>query len=31
MNIYMSLIGQNARKASLDKVNSKTKNRILKR
>ena len=31
MNRYMSLIGQNARKASLDKVNSKTKNKILKR
>ena len=27
----MSLIGQNARKASLDKVNSRTKNKILKR
>ena len=31
MSRYMSLIGQNARKASLDKVNSKTKNKILKR
>ena len=27
----MNLIGQNARKASLDKVNSRTKNKILKR
>ena len=31
MSKYMRLIGQNARKASLDKVNSKTKNKILKR
>ena len=31
MSRYMSLIGQNARKASLDRVNSKTKNKILKR
>ena len=31
MSRYMSLIGQNARKASLDKINSKTKNKILKR
>ena len=31
MSRYMSLIGQNARKASLDKVNSKTKNKVLKK
>ena len=31
MSKYMRLIGQNARKASLDKINSKTKNKILKR
>ena len=31
MSKYMSLIGQNARKASLDKVNSKTKNKVLKK
>ena len=31
MSRYMRLIGQNARKASLNKVNSKTKNKILKR
>ena len=31
MSRYMSLIGQNARKASLEKINSKTKNKILKR
>ncbi len=31
MSRYMSLIGQNARKALLDKINSKTKNKILKR
>ena len=31
MSRYMSLIGQNARKASLNKVNSRTKNKILKR
>ena len=31
MSKYMSLIGQNARKASLDKINSKTKNKILKK
>ena len=31
MSRYMRLIGQNARKASLDKVNSKTKNKVLKK
>ena len=31
MSRYMSLIGQNARKASLDKMNLKTKNKILRR
>ena len=31
MSRYISLIGQNARKASLKKINSKTKNKILKR
>ena len=31
MSRYLGLIGQNARKASLDKVNSKNKNKILKR
>jgi len=31
MSKYMRLIGQNAKKASLDKINSKTKNKILKR
>ena len=31
MSRYLGLIGQNAKKASLDKVNSKNKNKILKR
>ena len=31
MSKYMNHIGQNARKACLDKINSKTKNKILKR
>ena len=31
MSRYMNLIGQNARKASLQKVNTKTKNKVLKR
>jgi len=31
MNQYMNLIGQNARKASLKKINTKVKNKILKR
>ena len=31
MNQYMNLIGQNAKKASLEKINTKTKNKILKR
>jgi len=28
---YMNLIGQNAKKASLEKINTKTKNKVLKR
>ena len=31
MSQYMNLIGQNARKASLEKINTKVKNKILKR
>ena len=31
MSQYMNLIGQNARKASLEKINTKTKNKILKK
>ena len=31
MNNYMNLIGQNARKASLEKINTKLKNQILKK
>ena len=31
MSQYMSLIGQNARKASLEKITTKTKNKILKK
>ena len=31
MSKYMNLIGQNARKASLEKINTKVKNKILKR
>ena len=31
MNQYMNLIGQNARKASLKKINTKIKNKVLKR
>ena len=31
MNKYMYLIGKNARKASLEKINTKVKNKILKR
>ena len=31
MNHYMNLIGQNARKASLKKINTKIKNKVLKR
>ena len=31
MNQYMNILGQKARKASLQKVNSKVKNKILKR
>ena len=31
MNKYMNLIGQNAKKASLEKVNTSVKNKILKR
>ena len=31
MNQYMNLIGKNARKASLEKINTKVKNKILKR
>ena len=31
MSQYMNLIGQNARKASLEKINTKLKNKILKR
>ena len=31
MSQYMSLIGKNAKKASLEKINTKTKNKILKR
>ena len=31
MSQYMSLIGQNARKASLKKITTKTKNKILKK
>jgi glutamate-5-semialdehyde dehydrogenase len=31
MNGYMNLIGKNAKKASLEKINTKVKNRILKR
>ena len=31
MNRYMNLIGQNARKASLKKINTKIKNKVLKR
>ena len=31
MSQYMNLIGQNARKASLEKINTKIKNKILKR
>ena len=29
MSRYMSLIGQNARKAFLERVNTKTKNKVL--
>jgi len=31
MNQYMNLIGQNARKASLEKINARTKDKVLKR
>ena len=31
MNRYLDLIGQNAKKASLEKINTKVKNKILKR
>ena len=31
MNQYMDLIGKNARKASLGKINTKTKNKVLKK
>ena len=31
MSQYMNLIGQNAKKASLEKINTKVKNKILKR
>ena len=31
MNKYMNLIGQNARKASLEKINTKIKNKVLKK
>jgi glutamate-5-semialdehyde dehydrogenase len=31
MNQYMSLIGQNAKKASLNKINNKIKNKVLKK
>jgi len=31
MNKYMNLIGQNAKKASLEKIDTKTKNKILKK
>ena len=31
MSQYMNLIGKNARKASLNKINTKVKNKILKR
>ena len=31
MSQYMNLIGQNAKKASLEKVNTAVKNKILKR
>jgi len=31
MNQYMNLIGQNAKKASLEKINTKIKNKILRR
>ena len=31
MSRYMNLIGQNAKKASLEKVNTSLKNKILKR
>ena len=31
MSEYMNLIGKNAKKASLEKINTETKNRILKR
>ena len=31
MSHYMNLIGQNAKKASLEKINTKVKNKILKK
>ena len=31
MNQYMDLIGKNARKASLGKINTKIKNKVLKK
>ena len=31
MSLYMNLVGQKARKASLEKVNTKTKNKVLKK
>ena len=30
MKLYMNLIGKNAKKASLKKINTKTKNKVLK-